>query len=436
MIGLWVLVALGQVVDLGTRKEGVDWPCFLGPTHDGKSPERGVKTPWPAQGPRVVWTRTLGEGFATVSIARGRCFHIDRFGDRARVTCMKSETGEELWRFEYPTNYEGEFGNNNGPRACPVVDDDRVYVFGAEGMLHCLRVVDGTVVWSKDTTREYGVVQNFFGVGSAPVVEGDLLIALIGGSPAGSPSIASGAVRGNGTGIVAFDKRTGRERYRLSDELASYASPVCATIGGRRWGFVLARGGLVGFDPIAGKLEFHFPWRAPGITTVSISSPVVVGDRVFVSEAYSVGGALVKVRPGGYDVVWSDGRKRDRSMATYWNTAIHVDGFLYGSSGMQGEGAELRCVELETGKVRWSQRGLTACSLLYVDGYFVALDERGTLRLLKATPDRYEEVSQAVLKGADGSPLLNYPTRAAPVLSHGLLYVRGEGRLVCAELIP
>ncbi len=249
--------------DLRTRKAGSDWPKFLGPTGDGISPEKGLTVPWPKEGPRVVWHRELGAGYGAPAVSRGRLFVSDRHEDRVRLQCLKSETGELLWKFEYPTDYKDKFGYNNGPRSCPVVDEDRVYVYGAEGMLHCVRAVDGKLVWKRDTQKEFGVVQNFFGVASAPVVEGDLLIVMVGGSPKDSDAQDFENLKGNGSGVVAFDKYTGKVRYKITDELASYTSPVLATIHGRRWCFVLARGGLIGFEPKSGKVDFHFPWRAP-----------------------------------------------------------------------------------------------------------------------------------------------------------------------------
>jgi outer membrane protein assembly factor BamB len=121
---------------------------------------------------------------------------------------------------------------------------------------------------------------------------------------------------------------------------------------------------------------------------------------------------------------------------THWNTPIHVDGYVYASSGRHTQEAELRCVELATGKVQWAEPRLTRSSLLYVDGHFVCLGEDGVLRLIKVNPKQYQEVGKLVLKGASGEPLIKYPAWAAPVLSHGLLYVRGKDRLVCLELIP
>lgn len=425
------------LTDLRTRKTGTDWPTFLGPTGDSVSTEKGILRPWPQEGLRIVWQKSVGTGYGMPSISQGRLFQFERQGDRACLNCLKSETGEFLWKFDYPTDYEDFYGYDNGPRCSPVIDDDRVYLLGVEGMLHCVSARDGKLIWKVDTKAEFGVVQNFFGVGSTPVIEGDLLIVQVGGSPPGSGPTPSPRMKGNGSGVVAFNKYTGAIKYRITDELASYAGPVLATIQQRRWCFVLARGGLIGFDPANGKVDFHFPWRARDFESVNASNPVVVGDRVFISETYGPGSALLRVEPGKYEVLWSDEKKNEPSMQCHWNTPIHHDGYLYGSSGRHMANGELRCIELATGKVMWSIPGLGRCSLLMVDGHFICQCEKGPLLLLRVNPHKFEEVSQLVVRQPDeGTPLLHYPCWAAPILSHGLLYVRGKDRLVCMELIP
>jgi outer membrane protein assembly factor BamB len=321
-----------------------------------------------------------------------------------------------------------------------------VYIYGPQGMLHCIQVADGKLMWKVDTVKQFGVVQNFFGVGSTPVIEGDLLIAQVGGSPPGSPETYSGRVRSSGSGVVAFDKHTGRVRYKTANELASYSSPVLATMGDRRWCFMFMRGSLLGFNPATGKIDFQYPWRSAKLESVNASNPVVVGDQVFISETYGPGSSVLKVREGGYDVVWADDEKRrDKAMQTHWNTAVHRNGFLYGSSGRHAGDAELRCIEWATGKLRWSVPKLTRSSILLVDAHLIVLSEDGVLRLVRATPEKYDLVSEVTLtqsiKTPDAAeprerPLLRSPAWAAPILSHGLLYVRGKDRLVCLELIP
>jgi len=398
---------------------------------------------WPAEGPRVLWHKRLGISYGICSIHRGRLYQFDRFDDNARLTCMDARSGDEVWRFEYPTDYSDMYGYNGGPRCSPLVDGDRVYLYGAEGMLHCLQVSAGKLLWRVDTRAKFGVVQNFFGVGSNPVVEGPLLIAMVGGSPPESQYLPPGnreRVVGNGSGIVAFDKRTGKVVYSITDELASYASLKLATIQGRRWGFAFARSGLVGFEPATGRVDFHYPWRAKLLESVNASVPVVKGDEVFISETYGPGSSLLRVRPGGYDVVWRDElRNRQKAMLAHWNTPIVVGDYLYGCSGRHTYNADLRCIEWKTGKVMWTAERTTRTSLLYVDGHFISLGEFGQMVVFKANPLKFEPVAvlpEGALKAETGEPLLNYPCWAAPILAHGLLYVRGDDRLVCLDITP
>jgi outer membrane protein assembly factor BamB len=429
--------------NLGTRKQGDDWPCFLGPQGTSVSTEKGIISPWPAAGPRLVWHKKLGTGYGMPSISRGRLFMFDRIDNSARLRCLKSETGEQLWKFEYPSLYKDYYGYSNGPRCCPVVDENRVYIYGAEGMLHCLRVTDGKPLWKIDTIAKFGVVQNFFGVGSTPVVEGNLLLVQAGGSPEGE-KLDLGQ-KNNGTALVAFNKMTGEIEYKTGKDLASYATPILATIGKERWCFLFARGGLLGIDPAGGKVRDYYPWRARIFESVNAADPIIVGEKVFISETYGPGSSLLRVKDDKFSVVWKDDeRARQKNMQCHWNTPIYHDGHVYGCSGRHPSNGELRCIDLETGKVKWSEPGMQRTTLLMVDGHFICLGEDGEMRLLKVNPNKFEEVSKVVLRARgkadsnleDGDPLLDYPAWAAPILSHGLLYVRGKDRLVCLELIP
>jgi hypothetical protein len=132
-------------------------------------------------------------------------------------------------------------------------------------------------------------------------------------------------------------------------------------------------------------------------------------------------------------------------MQTHWNTPVEVNGYAYASSGRHTENAELRCIELKTGKVMWSEPGLTRCSLLYVDGHFISQGEYGQLLVFKVNPEKYEPVSDVLLAdsagaagprfpGAEPPALLKYPAWAAPIIAHGRLYVRGKDRLVCLDV--
>lgn len=436
LLAVTVITVFVPCVHAQAQGQALDWPGFLGPFGNSVSPEKGIIAPWPEQGLKVVWHLRTGSGYGVPTFSKGKAYLFDRHQNQARLNCMDAKTGEVFWKFEYPTHYKDAFGYNNGPRCCPVVDGDRIYIHGAEGMLHCVKD-DGKLLWKVDTHADFNVIQNFFGVASVPVIEGDLLIIPIGGSPKGSNVRDFLNLKGNGSGVVAFNKYDGTVKYRISDELAGYASPVLATIDGRRWCFVFARGGLVAFNPADGKIDFHFPWRCEDIECVNAANPVVVGNQVLISETYGPGSALLKVKPGAYEVVWSDLNKLRKSLQCHWSTPIHHDGYIYGCSGRHTANGALRCIELATGKIMWSQPRLTRSSLLMVDGHFICQSEDGIVRLLKVNPEKYEEISRMEVKDPKtGDLLLDYPCWAAPVLVNGLLYLRGEGILVCLELIP
>jgi outer membrane protein assembly factor BamB len=400
-ICLWPLVAWSGAVFAD------DWPCFLGPTHDGVSAETNLLARWPDGGPPVVWKREVGLSYSSPSLVASRLFLFHRVGDEEVLECLDAATGARQWRTGYPTAYVDQYGYNNGPRSTPLVADGRVYTFGAEGKFHCFEVATGKLLWGRHLNQEYQVPQNFFGVGSSPLLEGKLLLINVGGP--------------NGAGIVALDKDTGKTVWQATDEGASYASPLCATINGRRWAFVFARGGLVTLDPQTGKVFWRLPYRSRTYESVNAASPVVVGDQVFISASYRTGGALLRVKEDTFDTLW-----HDEVMSTHWATAICRDGHLYGFDGRHESGTKLRCVEWATGKLKWERENLGRGSMIYADGRFIMISERGRLILARLTPEGAEEIS--------GVQLLEYPCWIAPVLANGLLYVRNEGRLFCLDL--
>ena len=97
---------------------------------------------------------------------------------------------------------------------------------------------------------------------------------------------------------------------------------------------MFARGGLLGLDPATGKVDFTYPWRAQSLESVNASNPVVVGNKVLITECYGPGSAMLEVKPSGYKEIWKDSEKvRDKSLQCHWNTPIYHEGFVYGSAG-------------------------------------------------------------------------------------------------------
>lgn len=436
-----VTVASGDLTVTVTRTVGEDWPKFLGPNSDGTSSEQGVLPELWNPHPPVVWKKQLGVSYGGPTISQGRLFQFDRFGDRERLTCYEAESGREIWRQEIEVIYADNYGYNNGPRCSPIIDGDLVFTYGVAGQLTCVESESGKVRWTKNLTEEYSVVQNFFGVASCPVIFEDLLLVMVGGSPPESLELSASQldeVQPNGTAIVALDKLTGEQRYQLGDDLASYSSLTIRTINDQPTGLAFLRSGLTAWEPKSGDILFQFPWRAPILESVNAAQPVVSGDQILLSEAYEVGSVLLDLAAGQPSVLWQDsGSLRSHAFRAHWSTPVLIDGYLYGCSGRNQPDSDFRCVRLSDGEVQWTDRRHERSSVLSVDNYLIVLGEYGRLELISPTPEKLTVIAEAELdQPVDGQPLLQYPCWAAPVLSHGLLYVRGKDFLYCFDLIP
>lgn len=446
------------------RLEGEDWPIFLGPRETGVSGETGFAEKWPDAGPPVIWEKTVGTGYSAPSILGDKLVLHHRVGRQEIVECMRADDGQHLWEVKYESNFRDPYGYNNGPRCSPLLYGDRCYTFGAEGKLLCLKLETGEQLWMRDTFEDFEVPQAFFGVGCTPILENGKLIVLVGGQP--------------NSGVVAFDPDTGAtlweavgkqtwdgcptgenesDRYRWTGEemVVSYSSPIAATILGKRHLLCLTRQGLVSLDPSDGSERFHYWFRSAAYESVNAARPLVVGDKILISAAYRVGSALLQVAPEGdaFTEVWRD----RRNLLTHWSTPIHVDGSVYGFSGRHEQEGELRCIDLETGRVNWKTKGYAGAlsdlrqdgtgriingktgktipfpfygrgSKIQVEDKFIVLGERGTLALVKVDPEQWHEISRASYDQID------YPAWTAPVLSRKRLYLRDEDSLICLEL--
>lgn len=389
-----------------------DWPQIRGPERDGVYRGNDLAESWPAAGPSQLWDKKVGDGLANVAVANGRVILFHRVGDEDVVEALDAKTGKGVWSFRYPTTYRDSFGFDPGPRAGPVIAGGQIYTFGAQGMLHCLRFTDGKMVWSLDTHAEFGVSQGFFGAAGTPLVEGTRLFLNAGGS--------------DGAGLIALDKDTGRVLWTATDDEASYSSPVAAEFGGKPHVVFFTRNGLQAADPATGEIRFEQRWRSRSRASVNAAMPIVVGGLIFVSSSYGAGATLLKANGAAIEKVWSS----DEALSNHYATSVYHDGYLYGFHGRQEYGQELRCVEWETGKVRWREPGMKAGTVMLAatpaGDRLLVLRENGELILAEASPAGFKSVARA--------KILNGVVRAYPALADGRLYARNGKRLVCLDL--
>ena len=384
-----------------------DWPQILGPNRNGIYTGPEIVPSFPRSGPPSMWKRDVGAGFAGPSVAGDRLILFHRVKNRETVEAMDANTGKTIWTFDYPTSYRDDFGFDEGPRAVPVIAGERVFTHGADGMLHGIDLASGKMLWSVDTRRVFEAPKGYFGVASSPVVDGTRVLVNVGGTKGG---------------IVAFDAASGKTLWTATSDEPSYSAPIVADIGGQHTGVFFTRTGLVAVDPATGKVLYQYRWRARQAASVNAATPIVTGDRIFLSASYGTGAVLLQVANNAVKPIWSG----DESMSNHYSTSVLKDGYLYGFDGRQEFGQTLRCVELATGKVMWNVDGFGAGTLLIAGDTLVITRESGELALAPASPKAFRFNARAAL--------IQGVVRAYPALANGRYYVRNDRQLAAFDL--
>lgn len=385
---------------------GADWPQWRGPHRDGVSRETGLLKQWPVGGPPVAWTVTgLGRGYGSVAVHGDRLYVQGTLGDSSAVFCLRRADGGRIWASPIGRALAQDRGG--GPRGTPTVDGDVLFALSEGGDLACLRTTDGSVVWARNILADFGGPNPKWHLSESPLVDGPHVIVSPGGRQAG---------------LAALDRKTGRTVWTTKelDDDASYSSAVVAEVQGTRIYVALTSRAAVGVRSADGKLL----WRYTPVAnrTANVATPVVFGNRVFVSSAYNTGGALLRLDAAG-GMVEAREVYFTRDMMNHHGGVVLVNGFLYGYSN-----AILTCLEAESGKVMWRDRSVGKGSLTYADGRLYVLGEDNTAGLVDASPAGYTERGRFTI--ADQG----WPSWAHPVVSGGRLYIRNQNVLASRDI--
>ena len=384
-----------------------DWPQLLGPARNGVYSGTNLLSTWPKEGPRVLWRKDVGQGFSGPVSASNRVVLFHRIEDKERVECFDAHSGKQLWAFDYPTAYRDDFGFDEGPRATPTISGNRVYTYGAEGMLHCIDFASGKKVWNVDCKAQFGAGKGFFGIACSPLVISNLILLDIGGAKAG---------------VVAFERESGTVVWKTPASETSYSSPTVATIQGKTYAFLFRREGLEALEPAAGKVLWEFPWRPSIDASVNAATPIIAGDLIFISTSYGRGAAVLRFGESKPEVLWSG----DDQLSNHYATSVPYDAYLYGYHGRQEHGCDLRCVDLKTGKVMWTVERFGAGTIMVAGSDLLLLTEKGELIKAPADPKQFKPVARA--------QVLGFEARAYPALANGLFLARDKRRLACLDL--
>ncbi len=393
-----------------------DWPQWLGPGRNGISQE--ISQAPLAQTPQSVWNASVGVGVSSVVVSGGRAFtlgHARGAQDRGTDTiyCFDAKTGAVLWTHSYDClSCKSQDVRFYGPRATPTVDGERLFTLSLEGHLFCLDASSGKVLWRRDLVRDLSGRIPVYGYCCSPLVYGDKLILELNAKDAS---------------YIALNKLTGESLWRVANGSVTCGSPALTRIDGTDCVVFMGGGAVIGANPATGtQLWRHSTWGHAWM------GPVVEGNRIFVANASLPRGCgLIRIDSGKPTVVWEDRAKKFQTL--HCNSVIwqnHLYGFDNTGTDYQGKDSKkssLKCLELDTGRVRWAKSEMGWGNLIVHDDKLIILRETGELVVAKASAETYEELLRASVFGGQ--------SWTVPALADGRLYCRNNaGEVVCLQL--
>jgi outer membrane protein assembly factor BamB len=398
------------VLAINTKQEAstgsiVDSTQFLGPNRDGIISGVKLGRDWTSNPPKQLWRQPVGAGWSALTVV-GRCAYTqEQRGESECITSYELLSGRLLWIHSNSAHFD-QWQGGDGPRATPTVDQGRVFAMGATGILDCLDAVTGERLWSRNVLSENQLPNLIWGMSVSPLVFDDTVV-VTGGST-------------NGSTVLAYRRSDGTPLWRSGFDKASYASPVLATLVGKKVIVSVNAASLTVHDPTTGELLLNHPFSND--KWPKASQPVIVeGDRVFLSAGYGTGCALLKVQIGSDGKLVAKELWKNLRMKTQFNSAAARDGFLYGlDDGL------MACVEIATGERTWKEGHYGSGQTLLVGDLAIVQSEAGPVILAEANPQGFRELGRIQ---ALSSKTWNYPTLAGKYL-----LVRNNLEMACYEL--
>ncbi len=429
-----IFVSLAIAFVLIAKLPAQDWPQWQGEHRDGTWNETGILESFPAEGPKLLWKAEIAGGYAGPAVAEGRVFVTDYLreagdatpnpGKRSelqgleRVNCLDAQTGELLWRHSYPCQYN--FSYAAGPRATPTINEGRVYHLGAEGRLVCLKAESGDLVWQRDLKQDYDVeMAPMWGYAAHTLVDGDALFCLAGGQ---------------GSTVVALDKRTGAEKWRaLSADEIGYCPPTMIEAGGVKQLLIWHPESLNSLNPESGEVYWSFNMEPA--YKMSIIAPVKHGDYLF---ATALQGTSILIKLGS-DAPTAEEVWRGKGPHPDHNPPLLVDGHIYGVD----EQGQLRCFELQTGEKIWESwavatnnrpaNSTTGFLVKNNDQYFIAT-EQGELVLAALSTGGYRETGRFRMLEPTSQTGNRDVVWSHPAFANRCVFARNDKEIVCYSL--
>lgn len=395
-------LALAFACLMNTR--AADWPNWRGPSHNGVSAEKGWLDKWPDDGPKIAWKAKVGLGFSSVVVANGRVATAGHASDQDTVFCFDAETGKTLWKHTYPAEL-GDKYYEGGTTGTPTFSGDQLYWLSRWGDLFAFDGATGKILWQRNLQKEAETPVPTWGFTGAPLVHENLLILNVGDSG------------------MAVDKATGKTVWESPDKEAAYSTPLPVQREGKSFVIIGSNKSYIAVEAANGKERWRMPWNTQ--YGVNAADPILSGDSVFVSSGYGKGAVLFEPwGSGAPKEVW-----KSKVLRTQLNPAVLWEDHVYGMDGDTGDKAPLKCIELATGKEKWSVPAIGSGGTIIADGKLIVTTDKGELIVAPATPSGFHPSARAQVAGGK--------VWTAPVLANGKIYCRNSrGDLTVVDVRP
>jgi outer membrane protein assembly factor BamB len=436
-----ILVSAFLLLTFANSVFAQDWPQFLGPERNSTSPQKHLLRTWPAEGPEVLWTASIGIGYGGPVVKDGKVYLLDRIdsiGDIMRSFDLT--TGKELWNAAIASPGSFPFP---GSRSVPAVDGNFVYACGAIGDLFCIDINTHKQVWHKNIWTDFGGTElPIWAISQCPLIYGNMVI------------VSSHAPE---AGVVAYNKLIGDVVWKtpnLGNE--TYVSPSIAKISGEDQvvmvtsstnpfghpGAEKTLGKIIGIDPQTGKVLWEYKnWECH----ISVASPVEAGDnKLLVVGGYELGCVMIKVDKNADKTFTVSELFKHNEFGDHTKPPVLFNGFFYAQFSTNGKRDGLVCMDME-GKIMWKTKTdpkFDKGSMILADGLLIATDGANKLYLIEPDSTAFKPLASADLLKPGGvntsNRMTNFggPTQNwAPIaLTDGKLLIRDQSRLICVKV--
>lgn len=388
----------------------VPWTQWGGPHRNFHTEASGLKDTWPAGGPRVIWKRSLGEGYSSPAVENGVLYTMYGKPREEVVLAANAETGTTLWEHATPMTFQSDAPEmGNGPYSTPLIAGDRLFTTGVAGRLQCLDKKTGKLLWTQQLWQDHQGTRLMYGYASSPIAFRETVIV-----PVGAP----------GKALMAFQQADGKVAWSKLDFGNVYSSPLLIDVSGLEQLAVLMDGAIFAVNPHNGDLQWQVPFKAD--YSIAVATPVFGPDNLlFVSAEYGGGAKVVELQRSGQQTkateLWSSSRLR-----LHHGNAIRVGDAIYFSSGGKGSQAILSAVDARSGKIHWQERSIEKATFVWADQKLITLDQNGSLMIAHPSPQGFQIAAKA--------DLLTRLSWTPPVLVGTRLYIRDRRSMMAVDL--